>query len=372
MAKYLIVGAGLSGCVIAERLASIGHKVTIIDKRNHIGGNCYDYYYAGVLIHKYGLHYLRTNSKRAVDYLSKFTKWRHYECRTKSEVNGDLFDFPINRNTINKFFKIKLKDETETMNFLSFLKRDLPPELCGNSEEAIVSKCGWLLYEAFFKNYTKKQWGLDPKELDASVCSRIPIRTNNEDRYSTAKFQVVPLDGYTKMFEKMLDNPNIKIKLEHHSKDLAFDHAVMSDLTIWTGRIDEFFNYKFGRLPYRSLIFKPEELKAEYAMTVPFIYYPGYEQYTRKVEIKHLTGQKCPNTVIVTEYPTSDGEPCYPIPTKENQELYKKYEKESKKIKKVEFLGRLAEYKYYNMDDVIEKALDLFEKIKQEVKEDGK
>lgn len=356
---YLIVGAGFAGGVLAERLSSIGKKVLVIDKRDHIGGNCYDYYdNAGVLVHKYGPHYFRTNFPEVKEYLSKFTNWRPCKYRIRAYVNGELYPIPINRDTLNKFFNINLKNEEEARKFLD--SKRLKIKNPKNAEEQVLALAGKEIYEAFFKNYTKKQWGIDPKKLDASVTARIPIRTNTDDRYVSDKFQAMPRDGYTKIFENLLRGIKVMLKTDFRT----IKNKISYDKLIYTGPIDEFFNYKYGRLPYRSLRFKFETYDKEFYQDWSQINYPNTYKFTRIVEIKHVTGQKIPRTTIVKEYPTSRGEPYYPIPTPKNQKLYLRYKKEADKLKNVYFVGRLAQYKYLNMDQVIKEALDLFEKIK--------
>lgn len=361
---YLIVGAGFAGAVLAERIASqLNKKVLIIDKRDHIGGNCYDYYNEiGVLVHKYGPHCFHTNSKKVFDYLSKFTKWRNFELRVRALVKGDLYPIPINRNTLNNFFDVNLEDEKDVKEFLDKKRKKI--EKPKNSEEQVISLAGKEIYENFFKNYTIKQWGLNPKELDASVCARIPIRTNTDDRYFTDEYQVMPLEGYTKMFEKMLNHKNITVKLNTSFKKIK--DKIKYDKLIYTGCIDDFFDYKFGKLGYRSLKFKHENYDKEYHQEFCNINYPNDNEFTRIVEIKHATGQKHSKTTIVKEYPKAKGDPYYPIPKKENHRLYEKYKKEAEKLKKVIFVGRLAQYKYYNMDQVVEEGLNVFERIENE------
>lgn len=352
---YLIVGAGLTGSVLAERFASqLNKKVLIIDQRNHIGGNCYDYYNKkGVLVHKYGPHYFRTNSQKVFNYLSQFTEWKSYEPRIRTFIDGKLYPLPINRDTLNKFFEINLKNEKEAQIFLNGKRKNIiNPQ---NSEEQIISKVGSEIYEKFFKNYTIKQWGINPKELYASVCARIPIRMNTDDRYFDDRIQMMPLSGYTKLFENMLDHPNITVKLNTSFRD---DEKYK---VIYTGCVDEFFNFKFGKLPYRSVKFEHEHYNEEYFQDWVQINYPNDHDYTRIVEIKHATGQKCPHTTIVKEYPKAKGYPFYPVPRKENDELYKKYKREADKLKNVVFIGRLATYKYLNMDQIVEEALNVFE-----------
>jgi UDP-galactopyranose mutase len=360
---YLIVGAGISGCIIAERLASIGKRILLIDKREHIGGNCYDFYdHAGVLIHKYGPHYFRANSQEVVDYLSKFTEWIPHRYKVKVRIKDQLFSFPINKKTFEQFFGKNFSTEEELFYFVSSLKEKSinPPK---NAEEQIIFMLGREMYESFFKDYTEKQWGIPPKKLDATVTARIPIRFNENEDYVSESFQAMPRKGYTSMFKEMLSNSNIDIQLnKNYSEELERN----AEKIIWTGRIDEYFNFKFGKLNYRSLKFIFSSFYGkEFVQEEGQINYPSREvPYTRIVEIKHVTHQKCPNTTISIEIPCSEGEPYYPIPTKEGKDLYERYLSEAKKTKKVYFLGRLARYKYLNMDQCVEEALRLFKEIK--------
>lgn len=369
MFDYLIVGAGFAGSVLAERLASQANKkVLIIDKRNHIGGNAYDCYNDdGILIHKYGPHIFHTNSERVWDYLSDFTQWRTYEHRVLAQVDGKLLPIPINRTTVNELYGLNLLTEEECQTFFDSLAE--PVEHCRTSEDVVVSKVGRELYEKFFRGYTRKQWGIDPSELDAQVTARIPTRTNTDDRYFGDAFQAMPLHGYTRMFEKMLDHPNIKIMLNTDYRDML--GVVPYREMIFTGPVDQYFNYCYGKLPYRSLEFKHETLDQEQALPVAVVNYPQDHDYTRITEFKQLTGQVHPKTGVVYEYPKAEGDPYYPIPKPECSELYKKYQALAEQTPGVHFVGRLATYKYYNMDQVVAQALATFEKI-QGTKRDRK
>lgn len=356
---FLIVGAGFSGAVLAERLNSINKKVLVIEKRNHLGGNSYDYYDEhGVLVHKYGPHYFRTNDERVFNYLSKFTKWREYECRIRACVNGILYPIPINRDTLNKFFKVNLKSDQEARDFLNSKKISIDNPK--NAEEQVLSTLGKDIYEMFFKNYTIKQWNTDPKNLHPSITSRIPFRYNTDDKYFNDKIQAMPADGYHKIFENLLKGIEIRFNADFFDirNDISYTNL------IYTGPIDLFFNYKYGKLPYRSLKFSHENYDQEYYQEWVQINYPNNFDYTRIVEIKHATGQKCNNTTIVKEFPSNIGEPFYPIPNNENINLYLKYKKEADKLKNTFFIGRLATYQYLNMDEIVGEALDLFESIK--------
>ena len=364
---YLIVGAGFAGAVLAERLASqCGKKCLVVDKRSHIAGNAYDRYdQAGVLIHVYGPHYFRSNSQRIVDYLGQFTEWHPVEYKILSKTDGRYWQFPINLNTFEQLVgRASTPEEMEQ----TLAEWRVPIENPQNSEEVIISQVGWKLYEMFFKNYTKKQWKRDPKELDASVCGRIPIRTNRDDRYLSEEFQALPKEGYTKMFEKILQHPNIEVLLETDYRDML-DEVDFGHM-IYTGAIDDYFNCCYGPLPYRSLRFEPETLAQETFQPAMQVNYPNDEEFTRIVELKHATGQKLPVTTIVREYPEDYGpgkEAYYPIPAPDAKALYEKYKELAVKEENVSFVGRLATYRYYNMEQVVGMALTEFEKLKQRV-----
>lgn len=360
MFDYLIVGAGFAGSVLAERLANgSGKKVLICDKRPHIAGNAYDCYDdSGVLIHKYGPHIFHTNSREVFDYLGRFTDWREYEHRVLASVDGMQVPMPINLDTINKLYGLNLTSfEVE-----DFFKKHAEP--CDNirtSEDVVVSKVGRELYQKFFKNYTKKQWDLDPSELDASVTSRVPTRTNRDDRYFTDVYQAMPKNGYTRMFEKMLDSPNIKILLNCDYREIV--EQISFREMIYTGPIDEFFDYAHGKLPYRSLEFKHETHDTEKFQAAPVVNYPNEQLYTRITEFKYLTGQEHRKTSIVYEYPQSAGDPYYPIPRKENAAIYNQYKALTETRPDVHFVGRLATYRYYNMDQIVAQSLAEYAKI---------
>jgi UDP-galactopyranose mutase len=356
---FLIVGAGFSGLVIAERLKSINKKVLVIEKRNHIGGNCYDFYdQYGVLVHQYGPHYFRTNDDSIFNYLSNFTKWRPYEYRIRSYVDGELFPFPINLDGLNKFFKINLQNEEEARELLESKK--VPIETPKNAEEQVLKYLGRELYEKFFKNYTIKQWKTDPKNLNPSITARIPIRYNNDDRYFTERIQAMPLNGYTELFNNLADG----VEIWYDSDYFKIKNDISYKTLIYTGAIDEFLSHQFGPLPYRSLNFEFEHHEKDFYQDWVQINYPNDFDYTRIVEIKHATGQACESTTIVKEYPSDIGEPFYPIPNSENRLKYSKYKEEFEKLKDHYFIGRLATYRYLNMDQVVKEALDFFQIIK--------
>jgi UDP-galactopyranose mutase len=361
---YLIVGAGFAGSVLAERLASQhGARVLLIDRRPHVGGNAYDEpNEAGILYHKYGPHIFHTNSDQVVDYLSQFTKWRPYEHRVRAFVRGQLVPIPINRTTINALYGVDLKTEEEAAAFLA--SRAEPVAEIKTSEDVVINAVGRELYELFFRGYTRKQWGLDPSELDKQVTSRIPTRTNTDDRYFTDTFQAMPLNGYTAMFEKMLDHPLIEKSVGTDFRDLKEQAREIADHIIYTGPIDEYFDFRFGKLPYRSLKFDHRTLEEEWHQPVAVVNYPAEDvPYTRVTEYKHLTGQQHPHTTLTWEYPSGEGDPYYPIPRAENQALYKKYEALADATGGVTFVGRLATYRYYNMDQIVGQALATFRKL---------
>ena len=360
MFDYLIVGAGFAGSVLAERLGrGSNKKVLLCDKRPHIGGNAYDHYNEdGILVHKYGPHIFHTNSAEVFEYLSRFTQWRPYEHRVRASVDGKILPIPINLDTINSLYGLNLTSaEVET-----FYKRVAEPrDRIRTSEDVVVSQVGRELYEKFFRNYTRKQWGLDPSELDSSVTSRIPTRTNRDDRYFTDTYQFMPLHGYTRMFENMLDHPNIKVLLNCDYREIKNEipHREM----IYTGPIDAYFSYRYDKLPYRSLEFKHETHDVRVYQSAPVINYPNEHQYTRITEFKYLTGQDHSRTSIVYEFPRSEGDAYYPVPRKENAAIYARYKALADASREAHFVGRLATYKYYNMDQIVAQALTVYSKM---------
>ncbi|MGI8467355.1 MAG: UDP-galactopyranose mutase [Pyrinomonadaceae bacterium] len=360
MFDYLIVGAGFAGSVLAERLANGSNKkILICDKRPHIAGNAYDFYNDdGILIHKYGPHIFHTNSREVFEYLSRFTEWREYQHRVLASVDGMLVPIPINLNTINKLYGLNLTSP-EVENFLEKVREKR--ETIRTSEDVVVNAVGRELYEKFFRGYTRKQWGLDPSELDACVTARVPTRTNRDDRYFTDTYQAMPLRGYTRMFEKILDSPKIKIMLNCDYREIIKDIPFRE--IIYTGAIDEFFDYAYGKLPYRSLEFKHETKDAETYQPAPVVNYPNEQLYTRVTEFKYLTGQEHKKTSIVYEFPKATGDPYYPVPRRENTEIYAKYKMLADARSDVHFVGRLATYKYYNMDQIVAQSLTEYGKI---------
>jgi len=363
---YLIVGAGFAGSVLAERLASQhGARILLMDRRPHVGGNAYDEpNEAGILYHKYGPHIFHTNSQQVVDYLSQFTKWRPYEHRVRAFVRDQLVPIPINRTTLNLLFDAGLQTDEEAAEYLA--SRAEPVDEIRTSEDVVVNAVGQELYELFFRGYTRKQWGLDPSELDKQVTSRIPTRTNTDDRYFNDTFQAMPLEGYTKMFERMLDHPLIEKRLGADFGDIRDEAQEIADHIIYTGPIDEYFDFRFGKLPYRSLRFDHQTLEQEQFQPVAVVNYPSEEvPFTRISEYKHLTGQRSQVTTVTYEYPSAEGDPYYPIPRPENQELFKRYEALADETEGVTFVGRLATYRYYNMDQIVGQALATFRRLDQ-------
>jgi len=368
MFDYLIVGAGFAGSVMAERLAAdAGKKVLIIDKRQHIGGNAYDHYDdAGIQVHKYGPHIFHTNSREVFDYLSRFTEWRQYQHRVQAWVDGQLLPIPINLDTINTMYGLRLTS-LELNDF--FESRAERRSAIKTSEDVIVSRVGRELYEKFFRNYTRKQWDLDPSELDAAVTARVPVRTNRDDRYFTDTYQAMPRHGFTRMFERMLAHPNIKVMLNADYREVQ--KAIPHTEVVYTGPVDEYFDYRYGKLPYRSLDFKFETLNTPRHQPVAVINYPNENPYTRVTEFKYLTGQDHAKTTLVYEYPKASGDPYYPIPRSENAELYRKYQMLAAATSGVHFVGRLATYKYYNMDQVVAQALTMYARITSQTRQEA-
>lgn len=360
---FLIVGAGFAGSTLAERLASQhGKKVLLVEQRNHIGGNAYDYYNEdGILVQRYGPHIFHTNSKRVWDYLCQFTEWNDYVHRVIAMVNGKELYLPINLDTIGQIYNRRFTPES-LREYFDKQKRVRLDKIC-NAKDVVVSQVGEELYELFFKNYTKKQWGIYPDELDPQVTNRLPVRFNRDTRYFTDKYQGIPKYGYTKMFERMLDNRNINILLNTDYRDII--GLMRFKKLIFTGPIDYFFDYIHGKLPYRSLDFKFETLSMEKYQNAAVVNYPNDYDYTRITEFKHFYLQRHHKTTICYEYPKSEGDPYYPIPKSEYQEIYQRYKDEVEKLKSVYFIGRLAQYRYINMDRVVEEALMLLEGIKE-------
>jgi UDP-galactopyranose mutase len=364
---YLIVGAGFAGSVLAERLASeAGRKVLVVERRPHVAGNAYDHYdEQGILVHKYGPHIFHTNSSEVFDYLSEFTDWRPYEHRVLASVDGQLVPFPINLDTVNQLYNLNLS-ALDLEDFFASVAE--PRDPVRTAEDLVVSKVGRDLYLKFFRGYTRKMWDLDSSELDASVAARVPTRASRDDRYFADTYQAMPLHGYTRMFERMLDHPNVKLMLNTDYREIVdvIPHGKM----IYTGPIDEFFDFRFGKLPYRSLEFRFETVATPVFQPAAVVNYPNEHAYTRVTEFKYLTGQDHAKTTLVYEYPRASGDPYYPVPRPGNADLYQQYKRLADATPGVTFVGRLATYKYYNMDQVVAQALATFRRLVELPSED--
>jgi UDP-galactopyranose mutase len=362
----IIIGVGISGATLAELYASSGKRVLVVEKRDHIGGNCYDHENEdGILVSEYGAHLFHTNHQDVWEYVNRFSEWCPYEHRVLSSVDGKLVPVPVNIDTVNALFDTSIETEQEMQKWLEENTEKI--ENPKNSEESALRRVGKALYEKMFENYTKKQWDMWPNELEASVMDRIPVRTNHDDRYFSDTYQALPKEGYAKMFERMLDHPNITVRLGTTYEDIKNDISGFEKL-FFTGPIDQFFDYKFGeKLQYRSLRFEWETHDKEIYQNNSVINYPSLDiPYTRIIEYKHFTGQKHPKTVISREYSSWEGEPYYPVPSERNRRIYAKYQSEAEKLEKegIYFVGRLANYKYFNMDQAFKNALDLFDSLK--------
>jgi UDP-galactopyranose mutase len=359
MFDYMVVGAGFAGSVLAERLASVlDKKVLVVERRAHIGGNAYDHYDDhGILVHKYGPHIFHTNSADIFNYLSKFTEFRPYEHRVLASVDGLLVPIPINLDTVNRLYGTNLT----ALEIPEFFAKRAEKRPLKTSEDVVLNAVGRELYEKFFRGYTRKQWGMDPSELDASVTARVPTRHNRDDRYFTDTYQAMPKHGYTRLFERVLAHPNIKLLLNADYREVQA--SLPFKRMIYTGPVDEFFQFRLGKLPYRSLEFRHETKGVERFQAVGTVNFPNEHPYTRVTEFKHLTGQRHEKTSIVYEIPRAEGEPYYPVPRPENNQLYQRYKALADATPDVHFVGRLATYKYYNMDQVVAQALALFSRI---------
>lgn len=358
----LVVGAGFAGSVMAERLAAgSGKSVLVIDKRDHIAGNAYDHHdAAGIMVHKYGPHIFHTNSRDILDYLSRFTGWRDYEHRVLASVDGKLVPMPINRTTLNQLYGLNLADDEAAAAYLRSVAVEVDD--IRTSRDTVVAQVGEDLYAKFFEGYTTKQWGVDPSQLDKSVAARVPARTNTDDRYFTDTFQCMPDQGYTAMFRAMLNHPQIEVMTGLSFADLPDD--ISWDHLVWTGPVDEYFGHQLGRLPYRSLRFEHQTLRTDQVQPVAVVNFPDVNvPYTRITEYKHLTGQQSPMTSITLEYPADEGDPYYPIPNEAAQDIYRRYAALARECEDVTFVGRLATYRYYNMDQIVGQALASWRKL---------
>ncbi|MDP4299684.1 UDP-galactopyranose mutase [Leptothrix discophora] len=368
--RFLVVGAGFAGATCARQLAEAGHDVHVVDRREHIAGNAYDHLDEhGVLVHRYGPHIFHTNSDKVFDYLSRFTAWRAYEHRVLASVDNKRVPIPINRTTINTLYGLDL-DEAGVAAFLERVRE--PRENLRTSEDVVLNSVGRELCDKFFRGYTRKQWGRDLGELSAGVAARIPTRTNDDDRYFTDRHQGMPAEGYTRLFERLLDHPAIRVSLETDWRDLRQDDPVDGwDRLVYSGPIDEYFGGVLGKLPYRSLRFEHRHVADVDALQLPVgtVNHPNEHGYTRETEFRHLTGQDHAGTSLVREFPTDEGDPYYPIPAAENEALYKQYQAmaEAEATRGVLFVGRLAQYRYYNMDQVVAAALHACEELLAEL-----
>jgi UDP-galactopyranose mutase len=367
-AEIVIIGAGISGAVLAEGYASIGKKVLVIKKRDHIAGNCYDYVDEnGILVSKYGAHLFHTNYEDVWAYVNRFATWYKWEHRVLANVEGKLVPIPVNIQTVNQLFDLNITSEEEMIKWLDNNRPFI--EAPRNGEEAALARVGPVLYEKMFKHYTKKQWDKYPEELDAAVLNRIPVRTNFDDRYFSDKYQALPVGGYTRLFERIFDHPNITIRLNTDYFDVK-DQMEQPEKLFYTGPIDRYFDFKYSmeeKLEYRSIRFMSETINQEYFQENSVVNYPGTEvDFTRIIEYKHFGNQKSDKTTIVKEYTVDGGEPYYPILNERNRRIYEKYNQEAQKLTDVYFVGRLANYKYFNMDEAFKNALDLFENLKRE------
>ena len=354
MIDIVIVGAGIAGITLARRYAEeYNKKVLIVERKSHIGGFCYDYRNAeGILVHKYGPHIFRTDSNKVYSFLSRFTKWYDYQHKVLAYVGGKYYPMPINLDTVNSFLNTNYSSDT-VMEYFSQVKTQ--PSAVDNVKDVVESQVGEVFYKAFFEEYTRKQWGEEPSKLPVDIISRIPIRTNRDDRYFTSKYQGVPKEGYTSLFNSMLDHPNIKILLNTDFKEVK--NEIVWDKLFYSGSIDEYFDYVYGRLPYRCVSFDVEEVEQEYYQPVAVVNYPNNYDYTRITDYKYFTKNESKTTVIAKEYPSAIGEPSYPIPLRQNLELYQKYRKID--TQNITFIGRLGKYKYYSMEQIVEEILEM-------------
>jgi UDP-galactopyranose mutase len=368
---YLIVGAGLSGLVLAERLGSLGRSCLVVERRNHIGGNCHDRKDRnGLFYHVYGPHYFRTNSELVRAYLSRFTKWQDAKYRVNVFTRGTYWSFPVNLGTFRQFSRNPAATEDD---FKAYLARSAVPIAApANSKEAILASVGSELYELFYKGYTEKQWGRPAEALDASVCRRIPIHTGLDERYFRDEFQALPRQGYDPMFQAILEASGADLRLETDHRDVV--RLVRHRHLIYSGPLDEYFDCRFGPLPYRTARYALEEIgeagvpAGGFVQPVLQVNYPGPEAFTRTVELKHVTGQVSRSSNLVREFPAEyrpcESDPNYPIPGPESDSLAARYRELAEREPGVTFIGRLAQYRYLNMDQVVGAALHTFEKLR--------
>ncbi|WP_024787494.1 UDP-galactopyranose mutase [Lebetimonas sp. JH369] len=377
MFDYIIIGAGFAGSVLAERIVNkLNKKVLIIEKRNHIGGNCYDERIENILVHKYGPHLFHTDEKQVWDYLSNFTEWDIYHHKVLAFIDGKKVPIPFNFNALYEVFPIELSCRIEKKLLENYEYNSKVPILkLKQSNDKDLKFLADFVYEKIFVHYTAKQWDKKPEEIDSEVTARVPVFIGKDDRYFNDKYQGIPKEGYTSLFQKMLNHPNIKImlntdfrevfKIDQDTKKIYFLNQEFKGRLIFTGKIDELFDYKFGELPYRSVRMKFETLEKEYYQEVATVNYPNNYDFTRITEFKYIHPVETNKTVILKEYPQkyikNQNTPYYPIFTKENQEKYNKYLEFSNNFKNIILVGRLAEYKYYDMDDIIKRALEVFE-----------
>ena len=355
----IVVGGGLSGATSACLLAEKGYKVLVIEQKKHTAGQIFDYKDEhGISLHKYGPHIFHTKIKKVWDFVNRFAEFNHFQHSVLSFAEGDFIPFPINRITLNKVFGENLT----TADVASFLQKEVQKSTFNKDivsfRDAVVSQVGEHLYGLFFEKYTKKQWNCDPEELSPELAGRIPVRENNDCRYFSDKYQGIPSKGYTAMVENMINHENIHLLLGCDYNDVKDKFS--SKLTVYTGELDRFFDYKFGKLAYRSVKIEFKTFEQEQFQQAPVVNYPNDYDFTRITEFKHLTGEKSPKTTVCFEYPSAEGLPFYTVPNKENQDLREQYMQEVKQLEDTGnylFIGRLAEYKYYNMDLAIESAI---------------
>lgn len=365
MDKVLIIGAGITGLTLAERFASQGAKVQVIEKRDHIGGNCFDSVDShGIHIHRYGPHILHTHYREVWDYLSRFTEWAFYQHRVLGFIDGQFVPIPFNLNTLHMLFPAKMAEriERKLTKAFGFGNRVSILEL-RKTDDRDLRFLADFVYEKVFLNYSLKQWGLRPEELDPSVTGRVPVVISRDNRYFQDPYQGIPKDGYTRMFERMIQNGNIEI--ECNTDFAAVKNRVKYDLLFYTGPIDEFFDYRFGKLPYRCIRMEFQNFDFDSYQPAAVVNYPNDYDFTRITEFKKFTGTVTSQTVIGIEYPGDSGFAAWPVLSEKSRETLRLYLQEAEKLKKegIYFVGRLAEYRYYDMDDAVKRALDMFKEV---------